>query len=128
MLINGNLISTGGAISLDAASNLTQNASLSAAGAITAQAGGVISFGPVAISSGSPVSYRGAAGAVANPPATLSELIARNSGGGTGGGVLDEFLSKFEEALDARQSKSDDETLKKKKQGDVVVEGETCRP
>ena len=128
MLINGNLISTGGAISLDAANNLTQNASLSAAGAITAQAGGEISFGPVAISSGSPVSYRAAAGAVANPPATISELISRKNGGGTGGGVLEEFLSKFEEALDIQQSKSDDETLKKKKQGDVVVEGETCRP
>ena len=128
MLINGNLVSTGGAISLDAANNLTQNASLSAAGAITAQAGGAVSFGPLAISSGNPIQYVGGAGTVANPPATLGELIARNSGSGTGGTTINEFLSRFEEALDARQNKSDDETLKKKKQGDVVVEGETCRP
>ncbi len=124
MLINGNLTSTEGSINLGAANNLVQNSTLHAAGAIRAVAGGSIIFGPLAISSGNPVIYIAGGVPVLSPPSSLAELLARNNGVGA---FVNEFLDKFEDALAAREDK-DKDALRKKDRGELVVEGETCRP
>ncbi len=124
MLINGNLISTDGAIRLFAANNFRQNGDLLAALGITVDAGGQMSFGPLAISHSNPVRYFVNGSPVLAPPGSLGELIARN---GSSTNLIIDFLSKFEDAIDAQAAKQNDPDHKNRK-GDLVVEGETCRP
>jgi hypothetical protein len=86
-------------------------------------AGGTISFGPLAISAGNPVSYTADGVPVLNPPASLGELLARNNGTGS---FINDFLDKFEDALEAKAETANSNG--KKNKGELVVEGETCRP
>ena len=123
MLING-LVTSGSNINLGAANNLTQNGQLVAAGGINAFAGGAMTFGPLAISSGNPVNYRANGASVLPPPGSLSELLARSNGTGS---FINTFLNKFEEELESQQVAKND-TPGKKKKDDITVEGETCRP
>lgn len=123
MLINGQVIS-GGNINLGAASNFTQNGQLAATGGINAIAGGTMNFGPLAISSGSPVNYRANGASVTPPPGSLGELLARSNGTGS---FINTFLNKFEEELESQQVAKND-TPGKKRKDDITVEGESCRP
>ncbi len=124
MLINGDLISTDGGIDLVAGGNIQQNSLFSAAQAINVFAAGIVNYGPLAISSGNPVRYFSGGLSVTPPPSSLAELLARNNGVG---GFISDFLDRFEDALDNRATKDDDPKNKKDK-GELVVEGETCRP
>ena len=124
MLINGDLISTDGSISLFAGNNFRQNGILLAALGITVNANGSLSYGPLALSHGNPVSYRLNGVSTLAPPSTFAELIARNSAGNN---LIIDFLNKFEDAIEARAAKTDD-PKDARNRGDLVVEGETCRP
>lgn len=119
MVINGNITSSAGAVTLDAAGDMTQNGTVNGALGVSAKAGGSMLFGPLASTLGSPLSYR-ANGAMVSPPGSGSSTL----------NFLDVFLDKFEEALVAQNSDSTD-PLNKKKNRDkdtLVVEGETCKP
>ena len=120
MFINGLVQSTGGNVTMLAANDFTQNGQVTALGGITALAGGTITFGPLAISAGNPVSYKANGVPVLNPPGSLGELLARNNGTGS---FINSFLNKFEEALEAKAESNDG----KKNKAELVVEGETCR-
>ena len=119
MIINGNLTSSAGAISLDAAGNMLQNGTVNGALGVNATAGGTMLFGPLASTLGNPVNYR-ANGVSVGSPGSGSLIV----------NFLDVFLDKFEDALIAQnEDKTDPLNKKKNKDKDaLVVEGETCKP
>jgi hypothetical protein len=117
--LNGNLTSTAGAISLNAAGNLVQNSLVRGALGVNARAGGSMTFGPNGYTVGNPVSYT-AGGAL---------VYAPGSSGTTSISFLDEFLDKFEAALATQTTDPSDPLGKKSRNKDtLVVEGETCKP
>jgi hypothetical protein len=127
MAILGNLTSTGGSITLNAANNFVQNSAVTAALGVSASAGGGMTFGPLATTVGSPVSYTVIGVPVTPPPQSLS------TGASNQPNLVSEFLQQFEEALVSQDLQlepgSEDKDKKKEKEkatGSVVVEAPTC--
>jgi filamentous hemagglutinin family protein len=118
LTINGDVVSTGGGIALAAASDFVQNSTVNAAGGVTATAGGTMSFGPSAKSIGSPLSYSDAKGPIPAPGQVPQGSAPID--------FVSTFMSKFEGALLAQNGPSDDPAEEKKKDKDVVVEGQSC--
>ena len=116
--INGAVKSSGGAVAVAAASNYVQNGSIQAAQGVSASAGGSMSFGPNAITTGNPVNFE-AGGTVIVPPG------AAPTTGSTPTDFVATFLNKFQESV-TTQNASTDPDENKKKEKDVVVEGQTC--
>jgi hypothetical protein len=140
LTLNGPVVSKAGSVTLTAASDFVQNAAVSAASGVIATAQGPMTFGPLATTDGSPVSYavNGVEGpqpvSLQLPPAKaqeLSDIVA---------GSLASDLSRMDEILiekhadDAapRKLKNDlnpddgDPKDRKKSKDDIVVEGEIC--
>ena len=140
LTLNGPVVSKAGSVTLTAASDFVQNAAVSAASGVIATAQGPMTFGPLATTDGSPVSYavNGVEGpqpvSLQLPPAKaqeLSDIVA---------GSLASDLSRMDEILiekhadDAapRKLKNDlnpddgDPKDRKKSKDDIVVEGEVC--
>lgn len=118
IVINGQVKSSGGSIAVAAASNYTQNGIISAAQGVTATAGGSMTFGPDALTTGHPVNFD-ANGTVVVPPG------AAPTTGSTPTDFVATFLSNFQDAVSGQNSSSSDPDGKKKDK-DVVVEGQTC--
>jgi hypothetical protein len=124
MLLMGNVISSGGAIDLNAANNFEQNGRVVAALGVTLQAGGVTTFGPRATTLGNPTSYT-VNGIVRPPPPASLESPASP--------VVVAFLSNFQKALGEQSSDwtvTEPGTAGEKKRANsaIVVEGEMCVP
>jgi hypothetical protein len=120
--LNGNLNSTAGGITAQAANNLAQNSVLTAAQGINVTAGGTITFGPRAFSVGNPVNYT-ANGVALTPPWVVAAL----TGGPTA--FVTNFLNQFQTALNAQIYAADDPLGKKLSSNEgVVVEGNICTP
>ena len=78
MTLDGPVISTAGSINLSAANNLVQNGLVSAAGSVTANAGGSMTFGPGATTVGYPILYSVGGTPVAPPfnPVLAAQRLA----------------------------------------------------
>jgi filamentous hemagglutinin family protein len=120
--LNGAMTSTTGGISVQAYNNFIQNAGLNAALAIDVSAGGVVTFGPGALSVGNPVSYQ-----VNGTPYLPPWVAATLSGGATDFVVT--FLDQFQAVLDAQVLAMDDPLgIKQRSKEGLVLEGDICKP
>jgi hypothetical protein len=120
--LNGAMTSTTGGISVQAYNNFIQNAGLNAALAIDVSAGGVVAFGPGALSVGNPVSYQ-----VNGTPYLPPWVAATLSGGATDFVVA--FLDQFQAVLDAQVLAMDDPLgIKQRSKEGLVLEGDICKP
>ena len=116
--INGPVNSSGGSVAMAAAGNYVQNSAVSAALGVSATSGGTMSFGPGAVTTGHPVNFD-AAGSVVIPPGSTPTV------GSTPTDFVASFMSNFENTLVAQNSSTADPGDKKKDK-DVVVEGQSC--
>lgn len=117
LTLDGPVSSSGGSVALAAASNYVQNSNVSAAQGVSATAGGEMTFGPQALTSGNPVSYSANGVTVIAPGTNTSQGSAPVD-------FVATFMSKFEDAVAAQTSTADPDDKKKEK--DVVVEGQSC--
>jgi hypothetical protein len=76
VVLNGPVESAKGSVTLQAASNLTQNSSIRAPLGVSASAGGTLSLGPLATTGFQPVSYVVASAPVIPPPPPTALNIA----------------------------------------------------
>jgi hypothetical protein len=148
LTLDGPISSSAGAVTMNAASNFVQNSSVTAASGVTSTAGGSMTYGAMATTVGSPVSYTANGTALSPPPTSLAPVIEL-----VGAAPIDyvvTFEDKFEAAViaqnyaesvsspsvaptDSAPSKAkaaDEDPLKAKRKNkdDVVVEGQTCTP
>ena len=100
MTLNGPLVSSAGAVSMSAASNFVQNASVSAAQGISVSAGGTVTLGSNATSFGNPVSYSSQGTPVAAP------LGSQTSSGSAPTDYVAVFLTQFESAVVSQETVS----------------------
>ena len=122
MTLNGPLTSFAGGITLNAANNFVQNSSLTAALAINVSAGGTMTFGPFAISTGNPVNYY-----INGQPLAPPWLAA--AFGATTGDFVVSFISEFQDSLEALlvdYSYSDPLAQYRTNKISIVVEGNLC--
>ena len=122
MTLNGPLTSFAGGITLNAANNFVQNSSLTAALAINVSAGGSMTFGPFAMSTGNPVNYY-INGQPLAPPWLAAAL------GASTGDVVVTFLSEFQDSLEALlidYGYSDPLAQYRQNKSSIVVEGNIC--
>ena len=120
MTLNGPLDSSAGGITLAAANNFVQNSSLTAALAINVSAGGTMTFGPFAMSTGHPVNYF-VGGVPLAPPWIVSTLGAATND------FVASFASQFQDALASQAFDSGDPLGQRKRDKDgIVVEGQLC--
>ena len=121
-------VRAGNTVRLDAENNLVQNNIVFGLRGVSARAGGAFSYGPMAITNNSPISYSAGGATVSPPPAEGLESVGRF-------GQIDlfvAFLDRFERALEARLDRAsfrnpDGSRSKKKYAGDLVAEGDVCR-
>ena len=120
MTLDGPLDSSAGGITLTAANNFVQNSTLTAALGINVSAGGTMTFGPFAMSTGHPVNYF-IGGVPLAPPWVVSAISAAT------GDFVTDFSNQFQNALIVQTFDSDDPLAlyKRNKDGDVV-EGQLC--
>ncbi len=125
LTLDGDVVSTQGAISLVAGRDLLQNSRVSGAHGVTASAGRSMVYGPFATTAFRPVEYS-VDGSRVDPPREPP----------TQGQPVDfvlAFLDRFEHAVQAQQRRADDSgpdprRRRENEQNGVVTEGETCRP
>ncbi len=124
LTLNGDLVSSAGAIGLRAANNFVQNSKVSAALGLVVSAGGSVTLGPSAISFGNPVSYPAQGTSVAAPPGSLT-----TTSGSAPTDYVVAFVTQFEKAVVAPLLVSVD-TLglidKDKDKKGTTVEGDIC--
>ena len=126
MTLLGNVTSTAGAISLFAGNNFVQNGTVQAALGITASAGGSMTFGPFAMSLGSPISYTQNGGVPVAAPGT--------GPGQAGSSVLTESLvNLISEVLESRDDDQQADPLlsandRYDNKDAIFSEGQICRP
>ena len=120
MTLDGPLDSSAGGITLTAANNFVQNSTLTAALGINVSAGGTMTFGPFAMSTGHPVNYF-IGGVPLAPPWVVSAISAAT------GDFVTDFSNQFQNTLIVQTFDSDDPLAlyKRNKDGDVV-EGQLC--
>ena len=124
MTLNGPLTSFAGGITLNAANNYVQNSSLMAALAINVSAGGSMTFGPNAMSTGNPVNYY-----INGQPLTPPWLVSAPVTGTVGSDFVVSFLSEFQDRLEAMlvdYSYSDPLAQYRTNKSSIVVEGNLC--
>jgi hypothetical protein len=124
ILLDGPINSSAGAVNLNAANNLTQNATVFGALGVNANVAGAITFGPNAKSGLLPVSYL-AGGVPVAPPPNSEPTFDQAKAASVQTNFVTTFLDKFEVAL---QTQSDERRDKDKTRNELVVEGEICRP
>lgn len=125
LTLEGDVVSTRGAIVIDAGHDLVQNRRVSGALGVTATAGGTIVFGPLASTSYPPVFYAAGGQTLTPPP----EPEAR----GRPADFVVAFLDRFDRAVESQHRRgADAEPDPQRRRGTdadgVVTEGETCRP
>jgi hypothetical protein len=120
LTLNGDLVSSAGAVVLSAASNFVQNSMVSAARGVSVSAGGTVTLGPTARSFGNPVNYSSSGVPVVAPPGAQTE-----SSSVTVATVI--FTKQFETIINEPVLVSVDPLalLEKDKKG-LTVEGEIC--
>ncbi|MDD5332155.1 MAG: YDG domain-containing protein [Rhodoferax sp.] len=122
LTLNGDLVSSAGAIGLRAANNFVQNSKVSAALGLVVSAGGSVTLGPSATSFGNPVSYPAQGTSVVAPPGSLS-----TASGSAPTDYVVAFVTQFEKAVVAPLLVSLDplgSTDKDKKS--TMLEGDIC--
>jgi filamentous hemagglutinin family protein len=120
MTLNGPLTSFAGGITLDAANNFVQNSSLTAALAINVSAGGSMTFGPFAMSTGNPVNY------YINGQPLAPPWLAAALGAATSDFVVS-FLSEFQDSLEFLLLDYTDPLAQyRQNKSNIVVEGNIC--
>ena len=120
MTLNGALASSVGGITLNAANNFVQNSTLTAALAINVSAGGTLTFGPLAKSTGHPVNYYINGVSVA-PPWVASAVAASTSD------LITSFLVQFQSILASPILVSSVALVQyDNNKNTVVVEGDIC--
>jgi filamentous hemagglutinin family protein len=130
MVLNGPIVSTSGSVALSAASNLTQNSDVQAALGVTATSGGTMSFGPLATSSGNPLSYSVGSTPVNAPPPPSSQLVATNQVvalmaiDNSGTQLTDDIPAAADPSASTDASDEDRET----NTDTLVAEAEICKP
>jgi filamentous hemagglutinin family protein len=125
LTLEGDVVSTRGAIVINAGHDLVQNSRVSGALGVTATAGGTIVFGPFATTSYPPISYT-ANGQTLTPPPEPE----------TRGRPVDfvvAFLDRFDRAVESQHRRGADAEVDPRRRretdaGGVVTEGEICRP
>lgn len=99
MTINGPINSTAGAVNMSAASNFTQNSAVSAFAGVSASAGGSMSFGALATTIGSPVSYTAAGIFTQPPPTSINAASAASTALATATTDVMNFSNTFTDTL-----------------------------
>lgn len=119
-------VTSDGAVQLNAASELVQNSSVLGAKGVSANAGGKISFGPLATTGKDPIVYSSGGTTVTAPvPATAKSASA--------GDVIVTFLDLFDKAVENQKeeifiTRSDGTTRRRNTSDAITSEGEICRP
>jgi hypothetical protein len=127
--LDGPIVSTTGSVAMKAASNLTQNSSISAPQGVSADAGGKLEMGPLATSGVLPVIYVVASQPVTPPPppgalTTASEMVVALIA--TAPAVETPAEKQVQAAAEVPVKEKDKEKDTSKET--VVAEGGVCRP
>ncbi|MCX7246219.1 MAG: hypothetical protein NTX31_00845, partial [Burkholderiales bacterium] len=127
LTLNGDLVSSAGAVALSAANNFAQNSKVSAAQGISVSAGGTLTLGPTATSFGNPLSYSSQGSPVAAPPGS------QTTSGSAPADYVAAFLTQFEKAVVSQETLSvelpgatDKDKDKDKEKKTTTAEGEIC--
>ena len=119
-------IVSGGAVSISAANNLTQNSAVFGADGVTASAGGIFSFGPLATTSRAPVSYS-VNGVRVTPPPTLRQALSRSESPDAVVAFLDQFSrAQRRQIFGTLETNSDGTPIRRRDRDAVVTEGNVC--
>jgi hypothetical protein len=126
LILNGDLISSAGAISLNAANNFVQNGAVNAAQGVAVNAVGSMTFGSAATTVGNPVRYA-INGVQVTLPSTVMLPVSNFAATESVTDLIATFSAKFEEALALQDVASSDPLKKRDKDKDgIVVEGNVC--
>ena len=125
LTLEGDVVSTRGAIVIDAGHDLVQNGRVSGALGVTATAGGAFVFGPFATTSYRPITYTAGGQSATPPPEPESSERPVD--------FVVAFLDRFDRAVESQHRPGNDGEADPRRRREttaegVVTEGETCRP
>ena len=125
LTLEGDVVSTRGAVVINAGHDLVQNRRVSGALGVTATAGGTIVFGPFASTSYAPISYTGNGQTTTPPPEPETR--------GRPADFVVAFLDRFDRAVESqhrRRTDAEPDPRRRRETGTdgVVTESEICRP
>jgi filamentous hemagglutinin family protein len=124
MVIDGP-IASGGAVSMTAGNNFTQNAAIFGADGVTATAQGAFSYGPLAFTSRAPVSYTSNGVRVVPPPDPRA--VKRGESPDAVVAFLDQFgRAQRRQILDTLELNADGTPVKRRDRDAVQTEGNVC--
>lgn len=121
-------VTSGGAVTMTASHDLTQNTAIVAANGVTATANGAISYGPGAFSSRAPVLYSQNGVRITPPP---SSAQSRSEATNAAPDAVVAFLETFERTQlrlvdTVFETNADGTPVKRRDPGAVVTEGNVC--
>ena len=124
IILDGPIVS-GGAVTMSAGNNFTQNAAIFGADGVTATAQGAFSYGPLAFTSRAPVRYTSNGVRVVPPPDPRA--ITRSESPQVVIAFLDQFSrAQRRQIVDTLESNPDGTPVKRRDRDAVLTEGNVC--